>query len=339
MSASSPNVLYHLTAPPPAIPGTDAVFQEVEVLRGHFGGELVYLNPSRHPGIPVPWILYGLHRLPYLRKMEATTDIHHIFNAGLHPFPFLRWLRRPVLYSVVSGLPAHKRPPRLQAHTIVVSNERDKSILNSWGIANCRLIRPGIDVSRFTYSPLPLCSDLTLMAGSAPWTRQQFRLKGVDALLEAARIMPGLRLVFLWRGMLVEEMRQRVRRNGLEGRVEVLNEKVDVNRVLARVHAAIVLSDNPTIIKAYPHSLLESLAAGKPVLVSRCIPMADYAAETGCGQVVERVTAADLLRAIERLVEHYDDFQAKALQVGHKDFSQQTLIAAYKQLYDWVASE
>jgi glycosyltransferase involved in cell wall biosynthesis len=331
------NVLYHLTTPPPAIPGSDAVIQEVEALRARFGGGLVYLNPSRRPGTRLPRIFYGLHRLPYLRKMEAVADIHHIYNPDLYPFLYLRWLRRPIVYSVISGLPAQERPSRGHVldsiHTIVVSNKRDLATLNSWGFDNCRLIRPGIDIARFNYFPLPLPSNLILMAGSAPWTREQFRLKGVDALLEATRIMPNLRLIFLWRGMLVEEMWQRIRKNGLEERVEVLNEKVDVNQVLARVHAAVVLADNPTIVKAYPHSLLESLAAGKPVLISRCIPMADYVAETGCGQVVGRVTAADLLQAIERLIEHYDDFQASALRVGHRDFAQQALLASYERLY------
>jgi glycosyltransferase involved in cell wall biosynthesis len=333
------NVLYHLTTPPLTIPESDAVIQEVEVLRARFGGELVYLNPNRshQPRLRLPRVFYGFHRLPYLRKMEAVADIHHLYNPELYPFPILRWLRRPIVYSVAAGLQAHKRPFNRgvldSLHTIVVSNERDLAVLNSWGFDNCRLIRPGIDVSRFIYSPLPLRSDLTLMAGSAPWTREQFRLKGVDALLEAARDMPKLRLVFLWRGILAEEMRERVRRNGLEDRVEVLNEKVDVNQVLARVHAAVVLAATPAIIKAYPHSLLESLAAGKPVLVSRCIPMAGYVAETGCGQVVERVTAADLLQAIGRLIEQYGDFQANALRVGRRDFSQQALIAAYERLY------
>jgi glycosyltransferase involved in cell wall biosynthesis len=339
MSVSSPEVLYHLTTPPPAIPGADAVIQEVEVLRARFGGELVYLNPNRshQPRLRLPRILYGFQRLPYLRKAEAVTDIHHVYNPDLYPFPYLKWLRRPVVYSVAAGLAAQKRPPRgdvlASLHTIVVSNERDLAILNSWGLDNCRLVRPGIDTSRFSHSPLPLRSGLTLLAGSAPWTREQFRLKGVDALLEAARAMPRLRLVFLWRGILAEEMWERVRRNGLAGRVEVLNEKVDVNQVLARTHAAVVLADTPAIIKAYPHSLLESLAAGKPVLVSRCIPMADYVAETGCGQVVERVTAADLLQAIGKLVERYDDLQANALRVGRGGFSQRALVAAYERLY------
>ena len=330
-------MVYHLTAPPPVIAGTDAVLQEVETLRARFGGTLSYLYPFRRPGIHLPWMLYGLHRLVALRRQDAGADGHHVYAPQLYLYPILRWLRRPVVYSITTSLQAQRRPSRRRAfdsiHSIVVSNERDLAILGSWRIGRARLIRPGIDASRFGCSPLVVGTDFTLLAGSAPWTARQFRLKGVDALLEAARLMPNLRLVFLWRGLLLDEMRARIRAHGLHGRVEVVDEKVDVNQVLARVHAAVVLAAVPTLVKAYPHSLLESLAAGKPVLVSECIPMADYVEATGCGQVVPRLHAADLLQAIEALIDGYDGFQARAQQVGGRDFSQQAMLEAYEALY------
>lgn len=332
------SVLYHMTMPPPAIPETDAMFQEVETLRAHLGGEMIYINPSNRPGTRLPRIIHGLQRLPYLRKREEEDVIHHVYNPDLYPFPYMRWLRRPVVYSVIAGLRGRKPLFGGKAlgsiQAIVVSNERDLCLLNSWGFENCRFIRPGTDLSRFGHSPLPLRSEFVLLAGSAPWTHGQFRQKGVDVLLGAAKARPDLRPVFLWRGLLAEEMQRRIGKSGLANRVEFLNRRVDVNQVLAQAHAAVVLSDTPEIIKAYPHSLLESLAAGKPVLLSRCIPMADYVEGAGCGVVVEQMTVDGLLRALERLIEGYDEFQANALRVGGKDFSPQTLAASFGQLYD-----
>jgi glycosyltransferase involved in cell wall biosynthesis len=171
------------------------------------------------------------------------------------------------------------------------------------------------------------------MVGSAPWTRGQFRTKGVEALLAAAQQEPDLQLTFLWRGVLVDEMQRNVARLNLGDRVSVLNRQVDVNQVLATVHASIVLATDPAIIKSYPHSLLDSLAAGKPVLVSRVIPMADYVEETGCGQVVEAVTPASILQAVEALRRNYDLQQKQARRVGQRDFSQQAMLASYQQLY------
>jgi hypothetical protein len=110
-----------------------------------------------------------------------------------------------------------------------------------------------------------------------------------------------LHLVFLWRGILYEEMMERVQARGLGGRVRVLNERVDVNMLLAEASAAVVLADRSDVVKAYPHSLLESLAAGKPVLVSRAIPMARWVEQAGLGVVVDRVEADCILAAIADL--------------------------------------
>jgi len=172
-----------------------------------------------------------------------------------------------------------------------------------------------------------------LMVGSAPWTRGQFHTKGVEALLAAAQQDLDLNLTFLWRGVLADEMQRKVDHLNLGDRVSVFNRQVDVNQVLATVHASIVLATDPAIIKSYPHSLLDSLAAGKPVLVSRAIPMADYVEETGCGQVVEAVTPASILEAIEALRRTYNAQRQLAMQVGCRDFSQQAMLASYQQLY------
>jgi len=331
------SLLYHLMIPRPDVPALDAVVQEVESLQSRFGGERVYLNPAHRPGSLYPERLYGLHRLPYLRRQEATVRLHHVYNSHLFFFPYLRWLRRPIVYSVTTGLGSWsgrvdlKKVGRLAA--IVVSNERDRATLRDGGVENVRVVRPGIDTSRFGPSPPPSVSGFRLLAGSSPWTEAQFRSKGVEALLAAARARPDLRLIFLWRGLLVEEMQARVAGWGLHGRVEVINRRVDVNEVLTGVHAAVVLASDATLVKAFPHSLLESLAAGRPVLVSRTLPMADYVEQTGCGEVVDTVSFEGVLAALARLEARYKACRAAALGVGQQDFSRQALVETWGRLY------
>jgi len=119
----------------------------------------------------------------------------------------------------------------------------------------------------------------------------------------------------------------------LSERVTVINQQVDVSKVLAQAHAAAVLASDAALIKAYPHSLLEALAAGRPVLVSRAIPMAEYVEQTGCGQTVEAVNAEAVLEAMAQLEANYEACRSAALQVGQRDFTQQTMIQAYQRLY------
>jgi glycosyltransferase involved in cell wall biosynthesis len=122
----------------------------------------------------------------------------------------------------------------------------------------------------------------------------------------------------------------------LENQVTVINRLVDVNSILAGVHASITLATSPGIVKSYPHSLLESLAAGKPVLVSRAIPMADYVEQTGCGLVVENLTPTDVLAGIQRLVTGYTGLEEAARRVGKESFSQEKMIASFRRLYEQV---
>ncbi len=174
------------------------------------------------------------------------------------------------------------------------------------------------------------------MVGSAPWVPKQFQTKGIDALLAAARQMSRLHLIFLWRGVLFEEMAARVRRLGLENQVEIINQKVDVNQLLARVHASVTLVTDPIIIRSYPHTLMESLAAGKPILVSRSIPMSDYVEQHRCGQVVEQVTPEDVIRSVEVLAETYTTFQEAAKRLDLQIFSRQGLLESFEHVYKTV---
>ncbi len=332
------NILYQVTILPPKLPAGEAITQEINALRARFGGEVVYVNPNQYTPLFIPRLLFGFFQLKQLQMREGNLDLHHLYNPDPFPFPYLRYLRRPVIYSISCGVD-NKRPNIAFFNaltTVVAADERSLLRLQGWGMKNVRLVRPGIDTTRFTHSPLSLRSDIHLMVGSAPWTKAQFRTKGVDALLSAAQQCPQLHLVFLWRGVLAKEMEEQVQRLHLEKQVEVLNRQVDVNQVLARVHASITLASNPAIIKSYPHSLLDSLAAGKPVLVSRAIPMADYVEQTGCGQVVEHVTAADILTAVETLADHYDDQAQVARQVGQRDFSQQIMTTSFHKVYEQV---
>ncbi len=331
-------ILYHLPILPPKMPQAEAVLQEITALRGHFGGDLVYVNPNQSCPLYVPRLLFGFHKLRDLQRREAHLHLHHVYNPDPFPFPYLGRLRRPVIYSLTGGV-THRRPNTAffsSLAAVLVSDERSLKRLDAWGLENAVLVRPGIDASRFTHAPLPLRSEMRLMIGSAPWTKEQFRTKGVDALLMAARQAPHLRLVFLWRGILADDMERRVRDMGLTEQVTVLDKQVDVNEILAGVHASVTLATRPEIVKSYPHSLLDSLAAGKPVLVSQAIPMADYVAETGCGQVVDDVTPESILTAITALAANYDERQASARQAGQRDFSQQAMIESYQSVYERV---
>jgi glycosyltransferase involved in cell wall biosynthesis len=334
------NNLYHLATSPPVLPGSDAIAQEVELLRARFGGEVVWLRPAWRTRARYPRQLLGLHRLIDIRRRDAHADLHHVYAPQLDWMPFLSLVKRPVVYTVAAGLDPHRPlPPRSFLRgigAIVVPSDADRDALARRGVTRVHVIRPGIDVARFVDSPPPAGPDFVLLSGSAPWTTEQFRTKGVDVLLEVARRLPDVRLVFLWRGVLLPELLARIRKLDLTPRVEILHEWVDVSHVMARIHAAVVLAGRPGLVKAYPHSLLEALAAGRPVVVSGGNPMAAYVRDTGCGRVLDRLDETELITAIGELRRGYETYRARAAAVGRQDFSQEDFITAHRRLYQAV---
>jgi glycosyltransferase involved in cell wall biosynthesis len=331
------SILYLLTAPPPPIEGTDAVFQEVAALRGAFQGETVNLSPLKSSTRRFPKQLYGFHRLREINNRESRCKINHLFFSSPYPFPILRFLRNPVLYTVTASLDVKKKPPACeQLHKlqgIVVSNERDAAVLKAWGLTNYTIISPGIDMANIMPTTLPLDRKLTLLMASAPWNKRQFDSRGVDLLLATVAKLPFLRLILLWRGVLADQLARRVELLDIGKRVEIVNRKVDVNDYLKRAHATVVLADNGGLVRSIPHSLVESLVAGKPVLLSKTIAMADYVSSRQCGVVVAGMNIETLASAIVILMGRYEEFVRSATQIGRDVFSINTMVDKHRRLY------
>jgi len=343
-------ILYLTTSPEPAVAGTDAVFQEIEALRGKGGGDYLNLFPLARPSRFVPKFLYGIRALDQVAELNQKYDLFHVYNSQLQVFPFLKKLKKPIIYSVVAGLGSQTRPPSKSdmqhIEKVVLSNERDAAIMDSWGFSNYRIIRSGIDTTHFKQSlpssPSPVdrasCptpqSKFTLLVGSAPWTKGQFATKGIDALIAVASKMADLRLVFLWRGGHLKLLQDKIAKAGIGEQIEIINERTDVGKLLQRVHATTVLAKTSKLVKAYPHSLMESLAACRPVLISRTIPMSDYVEQNRCGEIIETLELSDLQAAIDALRTNYSDISIRITANNSNDFSQQRLIEEYENMYN-----
>lgn len=333
-------VLYHFMPMPPAMPGCVAELQEIDTLKDAFDGELCYLNPNAVSPIYLPRFLFGIHRYQWLRQQEAKIDLHHVYNPDPYPYPLLRWLRRPVVYTISGGVDRKPLNARYfnALGAVQVADEESVENLRQQGVGNAVAIRPSIDPAKYSVAPIPPLKPFRLLMGSAPWTMAQFESKGINALLDAAVQDPSLEIIFLWRGVLEAEMHAKVRAMNLSQQVTVINEEVDVNEILASVHAAVALSATVGIMKAYPHSLLDAFAAGRPVFTNKAVPMSSYVDEKGVGVVIEQVTPDDILRGVERLKCEYGALQKSTRTAAESDFSQRSMIEAYRNLYTQIVS-
>ena len=332
------SILYLLTFPEPVLEATDAVWQDVEALQKAFGGVRINLFPFKKPIKFLHVSLYGLHQIRSIRRQENNqSKINHIFVPTLHYLPVFYFMKNPIVYTVGASLQKQRKPLNINRlnslHRIVISNERDRQVLKSWGIYNYSIITPGVDTSGFSPYPLPLEKEMILLMASAPWDKAQFYSKGIDLLLETAAKLPYLKLILIWRGQLHEELLKKIRHRGVTQKVEVINEKVNVNDYLKKAHATVLLAKHPKLVKSFPHSLIESLAAGKPVIVSKTIPMADYVTKHRCGVVVEELQIESLAESIRLLMNQYQSVADQASRIRAQDFSLEQMIHQYRKLY------
>jgi glycosyltransferase involved in cell wall biosynthesis len=326
-------VLYISPSPPPKVPGTDGLFNEIGYLRKFFGGDMISLSPARSLPPLIPVSLYGMHQISAIKKYNKYVDIFHLFFPYMVNFRILRYFKKPVVYTIATGMDSKRSAP---ACTLVVSSAHEADILRSRGVSRVHVIRPGIDYSQIQVAPpQEPDTEFVLLAGSAPWDRRQFETKGFDLLLSALERLSQIRLICLWRGTLTREWSNRVRSLGLADRVEIIQEKVDISGVLSRCHAAIALSATSGHIKSFPNSLMEALAAGRPALISRSIPMSCYVEDTGCGKVIEELRLEELIDAIAGIIDEYSTFSRAALMAG-RALSADGMIDDYRHLYQSV---
>lgn len=339
------SVAFLIPTPPPVLPAAEAYAQEIAALKRRFGGRVFYVNPNRflprHLPVQVPRPFFGLHSLPLLLLAGLRHRVYQLYSPNLYPYPVLSLLPRPVVYTLTGQ--AGGDPFRTDAFrrfaAVTVPDPESLERLRSAGLENVRMVRAGVDTGRFSARPLPEVGDeIRLLMASAPWTREQFATKGVDALLEAAALEPRLHLTLLWRGVLARELRERIDERGLGGRVRVVDRLADVDRELAGVHATVNLADRGDVVKAFPHSLMESLAAGRPVLVSRAIPMSAYVEAKGVGAVVEAVSAESVLAALRELLAEYRERGRRAREHGRHDFSLAAMLESFEKVYAEIPS-
>jgi len=333
-------VCYYFTTKPPEKIQCVAELKELDLLREHFGVQQIqnfyYINPNHKSPLYIPRLLFGFHQLHQLRQQEKFIDLHHLYNPDAFPYPMLRWLRKPIIYTISGGYGWERIDPAYwnRFASVVVADRQSATSLRSKGVKEVDVIPPCVDLERFTVNKLhPSPAKFRLMMASGPWTQAQFQTKGIIALLEAAQQCATLELIFLWRGVLYEAMQALVEQYGVADQVTVIDRVVDVNEILASVHATVALVSSPGIMRAYPHSLLDSMAAGKPLLVSQALPMSEYVTEKGVGIVADTVDAAGVLAGVEQMRAQYHDLQAAAAHYGRRDFSKDAMITAYRALY------
>ncbi|MGF1615151.1 MAG: glycosyltransferase family 4 protein [Gammaproteobacteria bacterium] len=329
------------------MPKWEAASKEVSTLAAYFhsdfGTRTISLNlrsdklafSGRNMHLPLP---YALIALPFLKHTAKALEINHVFAS-----PTERLLTPRLARLGNAILTISKDNPHLDElernigtlrslHYIVVESKRHRDLLMQVGVEpeRVKLIYPG--VARQPYHQPPHRPFTILFASSPLANRYDMLSRGIYLMVRAATHLPDTKFRVIWRGEEPAKLRQLIS-DADASNVEVISGYVeDMKSMYDTAHAVILPALMETSLKPCPHSGLESLAHGKPVLVSRPTSISDIVEREGCGVTFEP-NIASLCDSIARLRQSYGGYQERAQPTAARMFSREIFVDYYRQLY------
>jgi glycosyltransferase involved in cell wall biosynthesis len=325
-------------------PQWEAVSKEIaSLLEGLSGVEssLISLNTSdprlrwngRLKRVPLP---HGLPLYPLLRREAGRSGVNHLFASAGE-----RWLSRLLtrhksVLTIAKGTASLERVERnvtalRSFRAIVVQSDRDRDLMRQLGVAETavHLIRPGIPPATYREAQGPF----TILFASSPLSAGEFLSRGIHLMVRAAERLPEVRFLLVWRRRHVDKLRQLIAEAAVSN-IEVHDGVVrDMGALYDRAHAtALPALEHRSFVPA-PRSGLESLAHGKPLLLSGYVAIAGSVAGAGAAVVFEP-TVEGLVGAIGHLRKHYSDFQQAAQPYLREHFSASAHLELHRRLYE-----
>jgi glycosyltransferase involved in cell wall biosynthesis len=265
---------------------------------------------------------------------ERRGDVTHAFGS-IDAWHFLRVLgRRPLLMTVALPGQALDPPVYRYVRRFVVETDALADVLCKGGIEADRIevIPPGLDLEEFAPVPLP-DTRFRLVFASTPADPLEFEVRGIPLLVELARVRPDIDVVLMWRqwGPLSEAERLIA---SLQPPPNLILDRRDVARMSAvyqQAHATVCCFAKG-FGKSAPNSVIESLACGRPALLTEDCGLARLVQREGAGVVVPRTVEA-LAQGVDELRLGYDDHANRARHLALEQFDERRIIERYRDLY------
>ena len=325
-------------------PGSEAISKEVNTLHSHFRKSFVYSMTSLYNN---PLSLFdfriGRDRFVFcyliaplrlsISAFEKRFDISHVFGNLDNNHYIKKLSKKPIILTAITGEEINSLKELEKIDRIVVESDKRKGELIREGIGEerVRLIYPPLDLDKFDHAPPP-GNGFNILFASSPMGSSYFRTRGINLLLDAAEKTEDVVFNLLWRKKASRDIEKIIKKKKLKN-VNLIDRIIpDMNEIYAEHHATIAPFIGGVENKSCPNSIIESLAAGKPVLVSGDVGISDIVRENGCGVVFEP-GEEKLIEAIEKLQKHYKTYQENCRKCAEKYFSNEKFISEYERLY------
>ncbi len=322
----------------------EAVAKEVALLRSAFPGSSAWgvtahriLRYERSSGLAMhPRLHWAFRALTSV--LQRRFDINHLFGGAGDWFHLRAARKRPIVLTVALDAEPCAAEMLAKVDRFAVEWPQAKARLEALGIPAERIevIYPPVNLRDYSVQPLPE-SPFTVLFASSPDRADWLDARGVPILLEAAKLRPQVRFILCWRPWgnaraVVERTIAANRLGNVEVRTGVFR---DMAALYREVHATVFCATDPRRCKPVPNSLVESLACGRPVLLTRVCGLAPLIETHGGGVVVEP-TAAGLAAGIDRVAASGRAFGDAARRLAEDAFDAERFVQQYRQLYEAV---
>jgi len=326
-------------------PLSEAISKEVEFLHSHFKNSFIYSMTSFYNVSSLLNFHLKRNKLVFCylflplrlssRLLEKRFEISHVFG-NLNDNYYLKKLRKPpIIVTAVTIEKVFKAEDIKKVDIIITESKKQKEILVEEGVKEnkIRLIYPPVDLNKFQYVPVK-SNNFKILFASSPMRESYFERRGINLLLDVGKELPeDIEFNLLWRGKTGKIMKKMIMENNLRN-FEVIDTIIlNLNKIYAQNHVTIAPFTTHSENKSCPNSIIESLAAGKPVLVSEKVGISDIIKRNRCG-IVFKPTKEELIKAIEKIQRYYKGYQKNCRKCAEKYFSQERFIKEYEKVYD-----
>jgi glycosyltransferase involved in cell wall biosynthesis len=320
-------------------PKFEAISKEIEILHNKFPS-MIYNPQDKKMRFTKKHISFNYKHFPFplaAIPLRGNKKIAHIYTS-LGNRLYLTMVRKKPILLTGAGSASEEKINKCIKHYkkvshITVESEKDRDFLFSKGFDDNKvsLVYPGIDLSRFNYSKPD--DNFSILFASSPMQKQHFHSRGVNFLLENFNECNKTKLILLWRKKYIEEIKSLIKGHN---NIKLINEFIpNIEDLYNSTHATIFPSLTYLDNKPCPHSIIESLASGKPVAVSSASGIAPLVKKEKCGVVFD-TEKESFVKAMELLTKEYTHFQSKARKTAEKYFSKELFIKQYANIYDRI---
>ena len=326
-------------------PKEEAISKEIELLIENFeDSNLIEISSKDYkPKLSKNHLKLHFSFLPIfinlIKRKNKEANLSHIYTS-LGDKIFLRILnKRPIILTAGASSNLGKIQKQSKHYKkldkIIVGNKYEKDILVNLNIPESKIaiVKPGIDLSKFEYKKE---KEFTILFATSPPDKKWFEKRGIFLLLDAAKELPEIKFLLLWRKKGYNLLKQEIEKRKLTN-IEVINKIVkDPKEIYSKASCTIIpFTEQSTSNKIIPLSALESLASGKPILISTKVGIKEIVIDEKSG-VVFIPKKDKLIKAITELRGSYELYQKNARKTAEKHFSKEKFIGEYKKLYNEI---